>query len=327
MSATLGWGIIGCGDVVLKKSGPSIRAAPRSRIVTMMRRDPGRLAEAAAALGALRSTTDPAAVLADPAVDIVYVATPPSSHLDLVLQAAAAGKHVLVEKPMALNAADSRRMVEACATAGVRLFVAYYRRFWPHVLAMKRLLEEGGIGTPLHTVIDFALPWANGPGGWRLDPAVNGGGYFVDMGSHRLDLWTYLLGPIAEAGGTFTPHASNPRLEAGLVLHTRFANGALGLACGDFASGRSADRFEIIGSAGRIVSERLDGHAFSIEAGGTSREVRCERLAAPHLGLIRHIEAVLLDGAASQADGRDGVATDRLLDLALRRGRLPDHPF
>ena len=80
-------------------------------------------------------TDDAGAVMGSGNVDVVYVATPPSSHLQYVRAAAAAGKHVLVEKPMALNAAEARLIVEACASAGVELFVAYYRRFQPHSIA------------------------------------------------------------------------------------------------------------------------------------------------------------------------------------------------
>lgn len=141
------------------------------------------------------------------------------------------------------------------------------------------------------------------------------------MGSHRLDLWTYLFGAPCTCGGTMQVHVGTTAIEDGVALHAGFANGVLGLARGDFASGRSADRFEIIGSVGRLCSERLDGHAFTLDA-GQPREVRCERFPAPHLGLIRHIEAVLLDGAPSQADGAEGVATSRLLDAACRRPTL-----
>ena len=146
MSASLGWGIIGCGNVVEKKSGPSILKSGGSRIVGVMRRDAEKARPFAEAVGAALCTAEADEILNHPHVDIVYVATPPSSHKQYVLAAAAAGKHVLVEKPMGLSAAEDQQMIDACRQAGVQLFVAYYRRFHPHVLKMKELIDSGRIG-------------------------------------------------------------------------------------------------------------------------------------------------------------------------------------
>ena len=148
MSGTLGWGIIGCGDVVERKSGPSIEQAGRSRIVAVMRRDGEQARAFAERHGVPEWTAEAEEVLSHPDVDIVYVAPPPSSHEEYVLAAARRGKPVLVEKPMGLNAGQARRMIAACDEAGVELFVAYYRRFQPHVRKMRALIDEGRIGRP-----------------------------------------------------------------------------------------------------------------------------------------------------------------------------------
>jgi predicted dehydrogenase len=108
MATTLGWGLIGCGDVAAKKSGPAIRQSSVARLVTVMRRDAARARAFAEAHGVPRWTTRAEEVYEDRDVDIVYVATPPSSHRQYVVAAAEAGKHVLVEKPMGLSAAEDR---------------------------------------------------------------------------------------------------------------------------------------------------------------------------------------------------------------------------
>ena len=125
---TIRWGIIGCGDVTEVKSGPALQKADHSALVAVMRRN-GQLAEDFARRhGVPQWYDDAAALIHDPAVDAVYIATPPSSHKEYTLMSAAAGKPVYVEKPMARNTAECQAMIAACHKANVPLFVAYYRR-------------------------------------------------------------------------------------------------------------------------------------------------------------------------------------------------------
>ena len=318
-AAGLGWGVVGCGDVVEHKSGPAIGHAPRSDMVLVMRRDGAAAHDFARRHGVARWTGAAQQVIDDDAVDIVYVATPPSSHLEYVLAAAAAGKHVLVEKPMAMNAAEGREMVAACAAAGVELFVAYYRRFWPHILRLRALLAEGVIGRPLLGVVDVS--WDDvagrrraGTRAWRDDPAVGGGGGFVDICSHRIDLLVWLLGPVAAAHGVATRFDRDLEVEQIAAAVMRMESGALCSVIGDFHSARDVDRFFIGGERGRVTADPLDGHALTLETVNGTEELRFSRLAAPHLGLVRHIEAVLLDGAVNQIPGTHGVVTETVLD-------------
>ena len=318
-AAGLGWGVVGCGDVVEHKSGPAIGHAPRSDMVLVMRRDGAAARDFARRHGVARWTGAAQQVIDDDAVDIVYVATPPSSHLEYVLAAAAAGKHVLVEKPMAMNAAEGREMVAACAAAGVELFVAYYRRFWPHILRLRALLAEGAVGQPLLGVVDVS--WDDvagrrraGTRAWRDDPAIGGGGGFVDICSHRIDLLVWLLGPVAAAHGVATRFDRDLEVEQIAAAVMRMESGALCSVIGDFHSARDVDRFFIGGEGGRVTADPLDGHALTLETANGTEELRFSRLAAPHLGLVRHIEAVLLDGAVNQIPGTDGVVTETVLD-------------
>ena len=329
--APLRWGVIGCGDVVEHKSGPSINAAERSRMAVVMRRDGAAARDFARRHAVAEWTDDAAAVVGSDNVDIVYVATPPASHLQYVRAAAAAGKHVLVEKPMALNAADARLMVDACASAGVELFVAYYRRFQPHVLRMRELLAAGAIGRPAHGCADiavggFARRIAAGTRTWRDDPAIAGGGGFVDMASHRIDLLVWLLGAVADAAGVAARYEPDLAVEQAAVAAMRMRSGALCSVSGDFHSGRDADRFAIYGERGTLTADPLDGHIVTLSTAAATEEFRCTPFPAPHLGLVRHIEAVLLDGAHNRASGTDGVVTETVLDCAVR-GRMAGVPL
>ena len=133
---------------VRKKSGPALYKAPGSKLAAITKRKPDAAQDFAARHGVERWYTDPAELIADDTVDVVYVATPPHLHREFAEQAMRAGKPVLVEKPMATNTADCDAMIELSAETGVSLWVAYYRRALEKFVAIKAALESGVIGEP-----------------------------------------------------------------------------------------------------------------------------------------------------------------------------------
>src|SRR5688572_31648733 len=138
---TIHWGMIGCGEVAEVKSGPALYKADGSSLLAVMRRDRAKAENYADRHNVSRVHTRPEALIHDPEVDAVYIATPPSSHRDLALKVAAAGKPCLVEKPMAMNHAECLQMVEAFRAAQCPLWVAYYRRALPRFLKVRELLR------------------------------------------------------------------------------------------------------------------------------------------------------------------------------------------
>ena len=224
---------------------------------------------------------------------------------------------------MALNEAEARLMVDACADAGVELFVAYYRRFQPHVLRMKALLAADAIGSPALGCADIAVgdvarQIATGARNWRADPARSGGGWFVDLGSHRIDLLVWLLGAVDDATGVAARYQPDLAVEQAAVAAMRMSCGALCSVSADFHSGRDADRFAIYGERGTLAADPLDGHVVTLATAAATEEIHCTPFPAPHLGLVRHVEEVLLDGAPNQASGAGGVVTETVLDRAVR---------
>jgi predicted dehydrogenase len=313
--APVGWGIIGCGDVVVHKSGPSIALSPGSRIVGVMRRDPEKARTFAAAHGIGLCTDQADEVIDHPAVEIVYVATPPSSHKEYVLRAAAAGRHVLVEKPMGLSAAEDREMIDACARSGVELFISYYRRFHPQIVRMKEIVDGGDIGQPVFARVDYAQPPQPGRDwGWRLQRDIGGGGLFVDTVSHRIDLLNFFLG---WPGGIkdVSTRVSGDEMTSALI---RYPNGCAAVVTGDFATGRASDVFEIRGTRGALFSPMLDRAPIELTRNGTTESLPWERPAATHFGLVGHIESVIRGRSANTCSGWDGLLTDLALDSACR---------
>lgn len=204
--AILRWGIIGCGDVAERKGGPGLYGVPGSELVAVMRRDGAKAADFARRHGARRWYTTVEALLADPEVNAVYVATPPDAHAAWAVRAAHAGKAViLVEKPLARSAAEARTIVDACRASGARLYGAYYRRALPAFLQVKDWIDRGAIGSPRVVALDLRRPARPGESGptppWRVRPEVGGGGHFADMAPHQFDFLDFVLGPVRDPQG------------------------------------------------------------------------------------------------------------------------------
>lgn len=255
------WGIIGCGNVTEVKSGPAYQQTAGFSVQAVMRRDAAKAADYAARHQVPVWYDDADALIADPNVDAIYIATPPDSHLFYALKVAAAGKICCVEKPMALTGAQCQQMVDAFASAGLPLFVAYYRRSLPRFLQVKNWLESGAIGQVRHVHWSFSRAPnpldLQGSANWRTDPMQAGGGYFVDLASHGLDLLMYLLGDIVQVQGqALNQQRLYPAEDAVTAqwLHQPQADGAVATGSGfwHFGTDGRRDAVEIIGSNGHI---------------------------------------------------------------------------
>jgi predicted dehydrogenase len=253
---TIRWGIIGCGNVTEVKSGPGFQKAANSALVAVMRRNGELAADYARRHGVPRWYDNAVALINDPEVDAVYIATPPNAHKEYTLLAAQAGKPVYVEKPMALNHEECQDMIATCELAGVPLFVAYYRRCLPRFVKIKTLIESGAIGTVRTVTVNFYrtmrtydptdLPW-------RVIPEIAGGGLFVDLAAHTLDYLDYFLGPIQSASGYASNQAGQYPAEDVVTGSFVFATGAQGVGLWSFASSQELDQTEIIGDRGKLT--------------------------------------------------------------------------
>lgn len=250
------WGIIGCGNVTEVKSGPAFQKATNSALVAVMRRN-GALAEDYARRHGVPTWYDDAqALINDPDVDAVYIATPPNAHHEYTLAVAAAGKPVYVEKPMALHYGECQAMVAACKTAGVPLWVAYYRRRLPRFLKVKELVAAGAIGAPRAVTVRFYRDWkqpAVDQLPWRVQPEIAGGGFFVDLAAHTLDYLAYFLGPIVQVQGYAANQGGYYRAEDTVAGSFSFANGCHGTGIWCFDSYHRVDETEIIGTKGKLT--------------------------------------------------------------------------
>lgn len=326
---TISWGIIGAGDVCEKKSGPALYKAPGSKLVAITKRKPEAAKDFAARHNVERWYTDPAELIADDEVDVVYVATPPHLHRKYAEQAMRAGKAVLVEKPMATNIADCDAMIELSAETGLPLWVAYYRRALDKFVAIRSTLTSGVIGEPGSITVElsqnrsrYAGTGSNEP--WRVDPATAGGGIVADMGSHMLDLVDWFFGPISVGSAMAVNRAGDYRAEdvvtASFIAGTATTGGFVtGSALWDFSGRRESDRTVIRGSEGSIEYSTFDDRPALLTASdGTTTEM--ERHPFPphvHQPLVELINAEIRGGAPSPSTATSGARTNRVLDALV----------
>jgi 1,5-anhydro-D-fructose reductase (1,5-anhydro-D-mannitol-forming) len=189
----LGWGIIGIGKLADIAIAPAIGKQPASHLAAVCSRDVGRARQFAERHEARAAYDDYGRMLDDPTVDAVYIASPNALHREHTLAAVEAGKHVLVEKPMALSVADGQAMVDAAASADVTLAVGFHLRHKATALAARDAVRSGRIGRVFLAEISVGAGKGLYPyHTWRADPRLAGGGTMLHQGTHGIDLIAFL---------------------------------------------------------------------------------------------------------------------------------------
>lgn len=324
---TIRWGIIGCGDVTEVKSGPGFAKARNSALVAVMRRDGTLAADYARRHGVPRWHDDAEAILRAPDIDAVYVATTPETHCEYVLRCAQAGKPVLVEKPMALDAAECDAMIDACEAAGVPLRVAYYRRALPRFVAVRDLVRSGAIGEVRMVTSRQFQPLRSKdespPDGkpWRLEGPRSAGGLFVDMMSHTLDFLDDVFGPIEAVRAFAANRGGAYGVEDVVAASWRFASGVFGSGAYCYAADRNEEYNEIVGSAGRLCFSTTRPVPIEVWHGD-----RCETIDVgdpPHVHqpLIQTFVDELNGVGQCPSTGVSAARTTRVVDAILREYR------
>lgn len=318
------WGIIGCGDVTEVKSGPAFQKVENSELVAVMRRTGELAKDYAKRHNVLKWYDNAEALINDPDIDGVYIATPPESHKEYTIKAAKAGKPVYVEKPMALNFAECQEMITACEAAGVPLYVSYYRRALPRFLKIKELLETKAIGDVRFvstTQYQQALVDEGGSKNtsWRVQPDLAGGGLFFDLASHTIDMLDFLLGPIKAVQGFASNQAGNYRAEDIVTGTYLFENGVHGIGSWCFSAFEDVDTNEIIGSKGKISFSTFGNDPIVVTTTDGSEEFSFELPQHVHQPLIETIVADLTgDHGQCPSNGLTGARASWVMDEMVK---------
>jgi len=324
MADIVSWGILGCGDVTEIKSGPALAKTPRSRLHAVMRRDGAKARDYAKRHGVAKSYDTVDALLADDDVTAVYIATPPASHRELAIRALESGRPVLVEKPMALNADECAAMADASARTGQSLMIAYYRRALPRFERLREIVQSGVIGLARAVEVRHRLtPDAGPPQSWKRNPAVNGGGLFVDMHPHTLDWLNYVFGPVehirGDAGGNGGGN-ENYGAETSVVFSARFPGNVVASGSCVYDTVTDADRVTIIGDAGEVSMSFFRPGPIKIRA---AQETQEDIVDPPHVHgpFVERVVAHLLDGAPNPCTAQDGARATAMVDEILKQRR------
>lgn len=256
---TIRWGIIGVGDVCEVKSGPAFQKAPGSELVAVMRRDAAKAEDFARRHGVSSWSNDADALIRDPQIDAIYIATPPSFHVDYAIQALSAGKHVYLEKPMARDAEEAGRVLEAVENSNKKLVVAHYRRRLPLYRRVKEILRRGDLGQPRYVSLKAIQPEndpliASSEEYWRVNPEISGGGIFHDLSPHQLDLMLDFFGEPSSINGTSSRRLQSADCDDCVAGQILFGEDTVFQGYWDFASqdGTIVDACEIICDQGAI---------------------------------------------------------------------------
>ena len=313
---TVGWGIVGLGRSANTLLAPGITADPNSRLVAVVSRDEERAADFARRHGATWSGISYDDLLSNPEVDIVLITTPNALHSEQVVAAARAGKHVVCDKPLGINAIEAALAVAVCSHARVQLGIVFESRQIPCFQIAREVIRSGGIGDVVAIQID-ASAGDRALISWRADPVLAGLGTVFNVGVHTFDILRYMLdSEVVEVSAMFET-GQRPELERLAMVLMRFACGALVYANTNELTPFPLNDFVVHGAKGRI-----DGRGISRPGGSGEMRVltptgesiersdsaECWRLT------VAGFSKALIAGAEFSPSGIDGLRSAELTD-------------
>ncbi len=289
---TVNWVVAGIGDIARKRVIPAIQSEPRSRLYGFVTRDAAKIA----AYPGTHAWSSVEEAVADPAVDAVYIALPVALHATAAITALRAGKHVLCEKPMAMNFTEAEKMVAESRASGRLFGVSYYRRLYPKLLRAKQLIAEGAIGRPLLAEAN-CHSWLEITGReWLADPALSGGGPLYDIASHRIDAMNFLFGRPERASGLLSNAVHRIDVEDSATVLMQFSCGVHAVIDVRWNSRVARDQFRIIGEKGEINLDPLNAPELSVTG--------CTELLPPHANLHSPIVENFVDAILTKDPAR-----------------------
>lgn len=316
------WGILGAGSVAQRRVMPAMNALTDHVISALMVRDLDRARVIAAKYGVANSYDSVEALVEDASVDAVYVSSPANLHLEHVKAVAEAGKHVLCEKPMGLTPGECREIMAVCDSAGVHLQVCFVLRGWPIYHRIKALIEEGKFGQIVEIRAHLAKWTSREQGEWRLDPAQGGGGVLIDVGSHYLDLFRFLVGDFTQIVSLGSSQVFNWPVEESAFVTVGFENavhGVMGLSC---TIRHNGNVLEIYGTEGSLFL----GTDLTIV---TSEGEDVQSVVFPdyYSGLLTNFYDCISGSGEPLAPGVEGLRNIEVIEAAYqssREGRVVD---
>ena len=319
------WGFIGCGEVTEVKSGPAFGEIEGSSVIAVMSRTADKARSYAERHHIPRWYTDAQALIDDPQVNAVYIATPPSSHAAYAIMSMRAGKPVYIEKPLAASYEDCARVNHVSQETHVPCFVAYYRRYLPYFQKIKELIEQQRIGRVQNIHIRLATPphkedfldEAYQP--WRIKENIAGGGYFYDLAPHQFDLLQDIFGIITHATGYSSNRGGLYKAEDTIGACFMFDNGIVGSGSWCFVAQEAAkeDRIELIGDKGLICFSVFQNEPIRLHLPNGVEEYDIKHPLHVQEPIIRAVVETLQGKRDTQCTSISATPTNWVLDKIL----------
>ncbi|MGI5817153.1 MAG: Gfo/Idh/MocA family protein [Armatimonadota bacterium] len=335
------WGVIGCGGIADRRTIPEgIVPAASAELVAVQDVAEGRMREVAEKYGVTGYLTVEE-LLADDAVDAVYIATPTHVHHEQTVVAAKAGKHVLCEKPLALTQEECVASIEACAEAGVKFGTNFMMRFHACHTMMREMVAAGELGTPVLGRGELTCWYPPIEGAFRQSQELGGGGSLIDMGNHCIDLLEFILGSKVARVACFTEHlVQDYETEDTAVVTLHFENGAVGIVDALFNVPDAAARnmLELYGSGGSMVTQGtigqgstgsitavIEGDAGDYDAqqarGGAAEQIIEPDVVNMYEAAIEGFCAAIANDTEPPVPGEDGLWSHRVIDACYESAR------
>ncbi len=311
----LKWGLIGCGDIAGRRVAPALRDLPNCELcaVTRSRHD---LAESFAKKFEVKKWYPTSQeLLADREIDAIYIATPVHLHAAQTIAAAEAGKHVLCEKPMAMNEKECDEMIAACRANDVKLGVAYYRHFYPVIERIKSVIRSGEIGVPVMVQVnsfEWFDPQPNNSRYWLIKKELGGGGPMFDFGCHRIEVLMNLFGPVKHITSMVSNVVFDREVEDTATALFQFESGTCGVLCVTHAASEPRDTLEIFGTKGSIDVPVLNAGELKIRTSEGARPESHPPARNTHQPLIEDFVEAVLSNRQPRVDGATGKMVSKI---------------
>lgn len=328
MTPPIRFAILGFGSFAERAIAPALRATPGAELVAIQKRSADRAREKAMEHRIPLFFDSVGEAVAHPDVDAVFVVSANGAHCAETIAAAEAGKHVLVEKPMAVNVREAEHMIAVCARHKVTLMVGHVIRFSPLVNRMREILASGALGQVIYAKANFIYDARLSHRTWLYDRNMAGGGPVFDIGVHCIDTLRYVLGDeVTETLSLLEPMPTDARTEDSAQISLRFSRGTIGSVFCSYAAPVRRKQIAIQGTEGSLRAEDFTVGSQTTELVidlGTDagpRRLTTEQIAVPNLYVeeIAHFCDCIRFHRQPLTPGENGLANQRILDRAMGR--------
>jgi 1,5-anhydro-D-fructose reductase (1,5-anhydro-D-mannitol-forming) len=324
----INYGMIGFGSFAERTIAPAFLKTRFSKLIALQKRDP-ETAKKVAGQWSCQAYTDPAELVKDPGIQAVFIAGVNSTRCADTILAAEAGKHVLTEKPMAMDAAECRRMIDVCRANNVKLMVAHMVRFSPAIRKIRDMVKSGRCGNIIAARAEFVFPATAAQRTWFFDRRLAGGGPIFDIGVHCIDTLRFVLDDdVVTVRSVVQPQPTELVTESSGVIALQFRSLVLANVTVSFVSGVRRTTLEIMGTHGMITCHGFSWIQYSpvitLTTADNPDEPVTEEFIIPVGNLyadeIDDFSQCIMNDSIPSVPGEEGLKNQLILDAAMKGG-------